>query len=76
VNRRISNRLTLARKLLLVAAGMAAVTGPVLIGIINAPRGLAQVSGPKFDVVSIKLHKNVSNEVHRTVDMFPGGRLV
>jgi uncharacterized protein (TIGR03435 family) len=75
VNRRISNRLTLDRKLLLIAAGIAAVAGPVLMGIINAPRGLAQVSGPKFDVASIKPHKNVSNEVHRTVDLYPGGRL-
>jgi uncharacterized protein (TIGR03435 family) len=33
-------------------------------------------AAPRFDVASIKPHKNVSNVVHRTVDVTPGGRLV
>jgi uncharacterized protein (TIGR03435 family) len=54
---RLSYRLTLARKLLLVTAGMAAVAGPVLVGILNAPRSRAQ-SKPEaltFEVASVKL---------------------
>lgn len=42
VNYRISHSLTLARKLLLAAAGMAAVAGPVLVGILNVPQSRAQ----------------------------------
>jgi uncharacterized protein (TIGR03435 family) len=55
VANRISPRLTTARKLLLAAAGTAAVATPVLIGLWHAPSGNAQ-SPEKlvFEVASIK----------------------
>jgi uncharacterized protein (TIGR03435 family) len=55
VDNRISPRLTAARKMLLVAAGMAAIGAPVLIGLWRAPSGNAQ-SREKlvFEVASIK----------------------
>jgi beta-lactamase regulating signal transducer with metallopeptidase domain len=42
VNYRIPHRLTSARKLLLTAAGVAAVAGPALVGILNVPQSGAQ----------------------------------
>lgn len=42
MNYRISTRLTTARKFLLAAAGVAAVAGPVLVGILNVPQSAAQ----------------------------------
>ena len=41
---RIYQRLTLARKLLLAAAATAAVTGPIFIGVMNAPQSRAQAN--------------------------------
>ena len=54
---RMSYRLTLARQLLLATAGMAAVAGPVLVGILDAPRSRAQSKpeGLTFEVASVKL---------------------
>jgi uncharacterized protein (TIGR03435 family) len=54
---RISFRLTLAKQLLLATGGMAAVVGPVLVGILNAPRSRAQSKpeGLTFEVASVKL---------------------
>jgi len=49
---RTSRRLTWPRKILLAAAGALAVAGPMLIGVVNAPRGRAQ--SLKFEVASIK----------------------
>lgn len=51
---RIASQLTLVRKFLLAAAGAAAVAGPVLIGLIDAPRGIAQATSLKFEVAAIK----------------------
>jgi uncharacterized protein (TIGR03435 family) len=53
----MSYRLTLAKQLLLATAGTAAVVGPVLVGILDAPRSRAQ-SKPEaltFEVASVKL---------------------
>ncbi len=69
-------RLNYTKKAILAVAAIAAVAGPIVIGILNTPQSYAQSAGPRFEVASIKPHKNVSNEVHRTVEMFPGGRLV
>src|SRR5207248_3168296 len=52
---RISHRLTWSRKLLLASAGALAIAGPMLIGVVNAPRGRAQ--SLKFEVASIKPSK-------------------
>ena len=68
--------LNYAKKAILAVAATAAVAGPIAIGIMHTSPSHAQTAGPRFDVVSIKPHKNVSNEVHRTVEAFPGGRLV
>jgi bla regulator protein BlaR1 len=52
---RIVLGMTFTRKLLLAAAGVAAVAGPIGIGIINAPRSHAQTqAGLKFEVASVK----------------------
>jgi len=53
-----TRKLTLARRALLAAAGIAAVSAPVLLGILHVPEGRAQTPpatpAPKFEVVSIK----------------------
>jgi|HubBroStandDraft_1064217.scaffolds.fasta_scaffold01177_3 bla regulator protein BlaR1 len=60
MTQRAANKLTLGRKLLLAAAGVAALAGPVFFGLMNAPQSRAQSSAPAsaptrtFDVVSIK----------------------
>jgi bla regulator protein blaR1 len=47
--------MTLARKSLLILAGIAAVAGPIAIGIVSAPRVVAQTQAAlKFEVASIK----------------------
>lgn len=62
MNQRLANRLTFGRKLLLGAAGIAAVAGPVLFGLLNVPQSRAQspthAPAPAFDVVSIKPNHN------------------
>lgn len=72
---RISQKLTPARKLLLAIAGMMAVAGPVLIGIMNAPHGRAQ-SKPgalAFEVASIKPADPDARGVR--IQFTPGGGL-
>ena len=54
---RISVGMTLARKLLLAGAGIAAIASPIVIGIVNAPRMRAQSQTGatlRFEVASIK----------------------
>ncbi|MGH9664077.1 MAG: M56 family metallopeptidase, partial [Bryobacteraceae bacterium] len=61
---RIARDLTFAKKLILAAAGIAALGLPILIGVIDAPRvraqspsgltRLAAASAPKFEMVSVK----------------------
>jgi len=73
---RISHKLDLARKVLLAAFGMAAVAGPIVIGLINAPPSRAQekMAAPKeFEVASIKPSAPGGRGVR--VEMAPGGRL-
>jgi uncharacterized protein (TIGR03435 family) len=72
---RVAPRLTFARKLLLAAAGMAAVTGPILIGVMNAPPSRAQANPEAltFEVASIKpAAPDARNSSFRLV---PGGGL-
>jgi hypothetical protein len=56
VSRRTSHRLTIGRKLLLAAAGMAAVGGPIFVGILHTPQGRAQsrAEALTFEVASVK----------------------
>ncbi len=75
---RISHKLDLARKVLLAAFGMAAVAGPIVIGLMNAPPSRAQEQAktppPKeFEVTSIKPAAPGGRGVR--VQMAPGGRL-
>jgi len=57
---RAGRKLSFGRKVLLAAAGMAAVAGPIIFGLLNAPQSRAQSPAPAsaptrtFDVVSIK----------------------
>jgi bla regulator protein BlaR1 len=75
---RISHKLDFARKVLLAAFGMAAVAGPIAIGLMNAPPSRAQeqtaTAAPKeFEVASIK--PSAPGPVNRMrVEMSPGGR--
>ncbi|MCI0748861.1 MAG: M56 family metallopeptidase, partial [Verrucomicrobia subdivision 3 bacterium] len=72
---RISHNLTLARKLLLATAATMAVTGPILIGIVNSPRGRAQSKSESltFEVASIKPAGPDSRNV--SFQLTPGGGL-
>ena len=60
MTQRLANRLSAGRKLLLAAAGIAAIGGPIAFGLLNAPQSRAQSPGQNtmpwssFDVVSIK----------------------
>jgi len=56
------NRLSFGRKLLLVAAGMTAVAGPILFGLVNASVSRAQSQTParSFEVASVKPAKSDS----------------
>jgi uncharacterized protein (TIGR03435 family) len=59
----VAHNLGLGRKLLLAAAGLAAVAGPVAIGLVNAPQSRAQSQAgaatlPAFEVASVKQNKS------------------
>jgi uncharacterized protein (TIGR03435 family) len=74
--RRIGRGLDGRRKLLLAAAGIAAVAGPVVFGIFTAPPVRAQsqpAAKPEFDVASIK--PNTSGDRQVRFQITPGGRL-
>ena len=57
---KLAKKLSFGRKALLAAAGIAALTGPVVFGLMNAPQTRAQspapttTPAPSFDVASIK----------------------
>ncbi len=59
-----ADKLSLGRKLLLAAVGLAAVAGPVVFGLVNAPQIRAQSSQtpsaplPSFEVASIKPNRS------------------
>ena len=79
MTQRIVRKLDPGRKLLLSAAGIAAVAGPIVIGLMNAPGSRAQsqadaASKPAFEVASIKPDKSGSGQV--MFRMAPGGRFV
>ena len=67
-----------ARRLLLAAAGMAAIAAPIGIGLMNAPAGQAQsqtapASRPQFEVASIK--PAAPDQRGQFIRPSPGGRL-
>jgi bla regulator protein BlaR1 len=70
-----ADRLSLSRKLLLLAAGMTVLAGPVVFGVANAPRVRAQSQEtsarplPAFEVASIKLdHSGTQSRFFRFND--------
>jgi bla regulator protein blaR1 len=73
---RIGRRLDIGRKLLLAAAGIAPVAGPVVFGVFNAPPIRAQsqpAANPAFEVASIKPNHSADRNV--SFQITPGGRL-
>jgi len=72
---RITKKLTATRKAMLAAAGIAAVAGPIFIGMLNAPQGRAQTKkeSPAFEVASIKLGDPDARGVR--LQFTPGGGL-
>jgi bla regulator protein blaR1 len=73
---RVARKLNLARKVLIAGFGMAAVAGPIVFGLMNAPasRAQEQAEPPKeFEVASIKPSAPGGRGVR--IQMAPGGRL-
>jgi uncharacterized protein (TIGR03435 family) len=73
---RIGQRLNRANKFLLASAGVAALTGPLLIGVGNAPAIHAQspaVTPRRFDVAAIKPNNSGANFLG--IRVVPGGGL-
>jgi bla regulator protein blaR1 len=76
MTQRAGRQLNTSRKLLLAAAGTAAVVGPVAFGVFSAPAGRAQsqaAARPEFEVASIK--PNTSGDHRVSFQITPGGRL-
>ena len=77
MTQRVTHNLTFGKKLLLAAAGMAAVAIPIFIGILNAPQARGQSQPEKhlaFEVASVKL--NTSGAFHSARWQYlPGGGL-
>jgi bla regulator protein BlaR1 len=72
---RVARQLDFGRKMLLTAIGIAAVAGPLAIGIVNAPRLRAQSqaeAAAAFDVASIKPSKPGTRGF--SINPLPGGR--
>ncbi len=66
MRQRIAVKPDARRKLLLAVAGLAAIGGPILFGVANAPQGRAQsraavVSPAAFDVASIRAKTSVNS---------------
>ncbi|HEX7362621.1 MAG TPA: M56 and DUF3738 domain-containing protein, partial [Bryobacteraceae bacterium] len=79
MTQRAGQRIGLARKALLAAAGTFAIVGPLAFGLMNAPEGRAQTTAaessgakPKFEVASIKPDKSGGRNVMLGVSR--GGR--
>ena len=80
MTQRVAQKLSFGRKLLLAAAGMAAVAGPIVFGLMNAPQSRAQspaatgTPAPAFEVVSIKPDRTGDGRV--MININPSGRFV
>jgi bla regulator protein BlaR1 len=73
MTQRGTERMNSGKKLLLVAAGMVAITAPIVIGVLNAPQLRAQSAAavaPKFEVASIRVSKNP--EPGGNIEVTPG----
>lgn len=75
---RMARQLSAGRKVLLATLGMAAIAGPLVVGLLNPPRSRAQTpagdsSSKKFEAASIK--PGDPNERMAQIMMAPGGRV-
>ncbi len=73
------DKLTRGRKLLLAAASMLALAGPIVIGLVDVSQVRAQsASNPTFDVASVKAHVGGTTDRNTLVPptVLPGGRFV
>ena len=70
---RFDKKLDVTRKLLLAAAGLAAVAGPILLGLLHVPRTQAQSQRVSFEVASIKATQGGDHRGMRFM-FAPGGR--
>jgi bla regulator protein BlaR1 len=71
----IARKLNFGRKVLLATLGMAAVTGPIVIGLMNAPQGQAQSDNAarvSFDVASVKPNNIRGEGDRRVMESHPG----
>lgn len=72
-----TRKLTLARRVLLAAVGVAAISAPIIVGILRVPASRAQAlpaTAPKFEVISIK-PSHESGGLFR-IGLQPSGRFV
>jgi len=80
MNERIGHPLSFSRRLLLWVSAVAAVAGPIAVGILDAPAAGAQSSAPdrkQFEVASIKPMEPAMGGMMRVeMQMTPGGRFV
>jgi bla regulator protein BlaR1 len=79
MTQRVTSNLGPGRKLLLAAAGVAAVAGPIVFGLMNAPQSRAESPAavspaPAFEVASVKPNK--SSDRGGRIMFGPGGRFV
>ena len=72
---RIARNMDFGRKLLITAAGMAAVAAPIVIGMTDAfpLRGQSQQTTQTFEVVSVKPYQGDGRDL-RPPEFLPGGR--
>src|ERR1700691_545838 len=74
MTQRAANKLGFGRKLLLAAAGIAALAGPIVFGLMDAPQSRAQspeafsTPRPSFDVASIKPNHSGTNLLRLVAD--------
>jgi bla regulator protein blaR1 len=77
MTQQLSHQLSAARKVLLAAAGFAAVAGPVAIGILHTPQSRAQEPSPakplEFEVATVK--PSSPDEKGTRIMIQPGGNL-
>jgi bla regulator protein blaR1 len=75
---RVAHNLNFGKKLLLAAAGMAAVAAPIVVGLLNAPeiRAQSQTDRPMaFEVASVKASKEGDPRGLGSTTASPAGRL-
>jgi len=72
---RVAGELNFAKRVALAVAGIAAITLPVIVGILNAPaiRAQSPANTPQFEVASIKLYKDEIGSVRNSVFYGPQG---